>query len=129
MKIGSAINAEAYVHLPTEILQLVISFVKGGNDGQRNLWACCLVSRHWYSAAVPLLYESPSLQGRNFESFSQTLCPPVNAHIRHVELAQFVKQLDMSTLAYESSNSTTARLLRRVKGSLESFNAPAKSFS
>jgi F-box-like len=129
MKIGSAINQEAYVHLPTEVLQLIILFVKHENESQHSLWACCLVSRQWYSAAVSSLYEIPSLQGRNFLKFSETICPPVNAHIRRVELAQYVKHLDMSALAYESSNSMTARLLRRVGKNLESFTAPAKSFS
>ncbi len=129
MKIGSAINLEANVHLPSEVLQHIIFFVKNGRDSQRNLWACCLVSRQWYSAALSLLYESPCLTGRNFESFSLTMCPPVNARVRRVEAAQFVRHLDMSALAYESSNSLTARLLRRVKERLETFAAPAKSFS
>ncbi|KAF7508444.1 hypothetical protein GJ744_009297 [Endocarpon pusillum] len=35
----------------------------------------------------------------------------------------------MGSLAYESSNSLTARLLGRVKGGLETFIAPAKTFS
>jgi F-box-like len=129
MKIGSTINPEAHVHLPSEILQYIFSFVNLGEESQQNLWACCLVSRQWYSAALPLLYESPCLQGRNFENFAWTVCPPVNAHVRRVELAQYVKHLDMSALAYESSNSMTARMLRRVREKLEAFTAPAKSFS
>jgi F-box-like len=129
MKIGSPINPEAYVHLPSEILQYIFSFVNHGKESQQSLWACCLVSRQWYSAALPLLYESPHLQGRNFENFAWTVCPPVNAHVRRVELAQYVKDLDMSPLAYESSNSMTARMLRRVRENLEAFTAPAKSFS
>ena len=128
MKIGSAINLEAYVHLPTEVLQLILFFIKRGDRSQHSLWACCLVSRQWYSATVSSLYQSPSLLGRNFQSFSRTICPPVNAHIRRVELAQYVKHLDMSALAYDSSNSKTARLLRRLRRNLEGFKAPAKSF-
>ncbi len=133
MKIGSAINPEAFVHLPTELLQQIFVFLKDGTDSQRSFWACCLVSRQWYLAAVPLLYERPCLQGRNFEGFSYSVCPA--ASIRRSrpaamrEFALYIKHLDMSSLAYESSNSLTARLLGRVKGGLESFVAPARSFS
>jgi F-box-like len=133
MKIGSPINPEAYVHLPSEVLQYIFFFLQRGTDSQRNLWACCLVSRQWYSAALPSLYESPCLQSWNFENFISIICPPVSVRGRRTsierEIAHYVKHLDMSRLAYESSNSTTARLLSRVKSNLETFIAPAKSFS
>ena len=133
MKIGSAINPEAFVYLPIEVLQQIFSFLKDGPDSQRNFWACCLVSHQWYSAAVPLLYESPCLQSRNFEHFIYTVCSPASIRRRRApparEFAFYIKHLDMGSLAYESSNSLTARLLGRVKGRLETFIAPAKTFS
>jgi F-box-like len=133
MKIGSPINQEAYVHLPNEILQHIIFFVQNGTDSQHDLWACCLVSRQWFSAALPSLYESPHLQSRNFGKFLSTFCPPYSVRRSRTsnkrELGRHVKHLDMSALAYESSNSMTACLLNRVKSSLETFVAPAKSFS
>lgn len=129
MKIISPINQEAHVYLPSEILELIFFFVRDGKRSQRSLWSCCLVCRQWYSAAVPALYESPVLWGWNFASFASTVSPSAHARVRRVELAQYVKHLNMSAVAYESSNSMTARLLRRVKGKLETFVAPAKSFS
>lgn len=133
MKIGSAINPEAFVRLPTELLQQTFSSLKDGSDSQRNFWACCLVSRQWYSAAVPFLYERPCLYGGNFEDFIYTVCSPGSRSRRRNaaarEFALYIKHLDMGRLAYESSNSITARLIGSLKGGLESFVAPAKTFS
>ena len=133
MKIGSAVNPEAFVYLPTEVLQQVFSFLKDETDSQRNFWACCLVCRQWYSAAVPLLYESPCLHGKNFDGFSYTVCVPAKESRRRAAAARkfalYIKHLDMGSLAYESTNSNTAALLGRVKGRLETFVAPARFFS
>lgn len=128
MKIGKSIHALRFIHLPTEVIQHIVACIERGGGTQRDIWSCCLVSRHWYSASINALYERPWLRGRNFERFASTICPPIRAHVRRVEVAKYVRHLDMSELAYESSNSMTARLLGRVKEGLETFVAPARSF-
>lgn len=130
MKIGESLASQRpEVPLPVEIIAQIVSFLPSGPVGQQSRWACCLVSRHWYSAAVSSLYEKPRLKGSNFEKFAAVICPPVNAHVRRVGLEHYVKHLNMSTVAYESSNSQTARLLRRVGPTLETFVGPAVTFS
>lgn len=129
MKIGSPINIEAYVPLPTEVLQHIISFLQNREDSQRDLWACCLVSRQWYSASLSTLYERPRLRSRNFERFLSAIHLPANLRKHHAEVTRYIKHLDLSAVAYESSNSKTARLLHRVRERLETFVAPARSLS
>jgi hypothetical protein len=123
MKIGDSLASQRpEVRLPIEIITQIVSFLPSG-------WSCCLVSHQWYSAAISKLYERPRLTGPNFDKFAAVICPPVNAHVRRIGLEHYVKHLDMSSVAYESTNSQTARLLRRVGPSLEDFIAPATSFS
>lgn len=120
------------VQPPQEILAVIISWVRTfplEKDRRRTLWSCCLLAKAWYSSAISSLYESPHLSNRNFDKFARTLCPPVNSHVRNVGLESFVYHLDMGHLAYESSKSLTARLLRRTRISLDTFVAPAVSFS
>ncbi|KFX93111.1 hypothetical protein V495_05105 [Pseudogymnoascus sp. VKM F-4514 (FW-929)] len=117
------------VELPMEVLIQIISYVSRRQSDQKTLWACCLVSRAWYSAAVTSLYERPNIGGGNFQEFVATVCPSKNAHIRKSQLADMVKVLDMGTLVHDGSKSLTARLLGRLKGSLEEFVAPQASFS
>ncbi|RMZ86133.1 hypothetical protein DV737_g34, partial [Chaetothyriales sp. CBS 132003] len=120
--------------LPPEIIQVVIGFldrqlIQDLAQRQRSLWACCLLSRAWYSGTVKALYRWPLLTGRNFDHFIRTLCPAVHSDTRAIGLERLVVDLDMGALAYESSKHLTARLLRRARHSLETFVAPARSFS
>lgn len=117
------------IELPLEILIQIISYIPRRQENQKTLWACCLVSRAWYSAAVTFLYERPHIGGGNFQEFVATICPSKNAHIRKTQLSELVKILDMGTLVHDGSKSLTARLLGRLKGSLEEFVAPQASFS
>jgi hypothetical protein len=130
MKIGESLTSQRReVRLPVEILSQIISYIPSGSVGQTTAWACCLVSRQWYSAAISKLYEKPRLTGPNFDKFAAIICPPVNTHVRRIGLEHYVMHLDMSRVAYESKNSQTARLLRRVGPTLRDFIAPATSFS
>lgn len=117
------------IELPLEVLFQIISYIPRRQSDQKTLWACCLVSRAWYSAAVAFLYERPHIGGGNFQEFVATVCPSKNAHIRKSQLADMVKILDMGTLVHDGSKSLTARLLGRLKGNLEEFVAPQASFS
>ncbi|KFY28852.1 hypothetical protein V493_02730 [Pseudogymnoascus sp. VKM F-4281 (FW-2241)] len=117
------------IELPLEVLIQIISYIPRRQENQKTLWACCLVSRAWYSAAVTFLYERPHIGGGNFQEFVATICPSKNAHIRKTQLSELVKILDMGTLVHDGSKSLTARLLGRLKGSLEEFVAPQASFS
>lgn len=99
------------------------------NERQFTLWSCCLLSKAWYSTALKRLYRSPVLSSRNFEQFTQTLCPPLSSHNRTIGLETLVRDLDMGMLAYESSKSLTARLLHRTQTNMESFVAPSITFS
>jgi hypothetical protein len=130
MKIGESLASQKReVRLPVETLCQIISYIPSGSVGQSTLWACCLVSRQWYSAAISKLYEKPRLTGPNFDKFAAIICPPVNTHVRRIGLEHYVMYLDMSGVAYESTNSQTARLLRRVGPTLRDLIAPATSFS
>lgn len=115
------------IDLPTEILQQVFALL--GSASQPTLHAASLVSRNWYSASVECLYDTPIINGKNFDAFVRSACPSVNAHIRHNGLADLVRRLDMSALVHNGSKSLTARLLGRVKGRLEEFVAPQASFA
>ncbi|KAL6242625.1 hypothetical protein RBB50_010271 [Rhinocladiella similis] len=131
MKVGHGGYRGSEVPLPIEVLNLILSYTATLHDHltQYTLWACCLVSRSWYAASVSHLYAHPLLGNRNFDKFARTICPPVSAHKPKIGLENFITRLDMSGLAYESSKSLTARLLRRTRNSLESFAAPAVTFS
>ena len=131
MKVGGRFQGNE-VPLPPEVLELILNHVdmrQPRSERQRDLWSCCVLSKSWYSATVKRIYQSPHLTTRNFDLFARTLCPPVNSHVRSVGLEEFVVNLDMGGLAYESTKSLTARLLRRIRQSLESFVAPSISFS
>jgi len=132
MKIGGNASDAPEVHLPIEVINNILAFIRLNRNRvqqRHTLWACCLVSKSWYSAAISSLYEAPLLSNKNFDKFARTICPPVNSHVRRIGLENFIHRLDMGKLAYESSKSLTARLLRRTRQSLELFVAPAVSFS
>lgn len=115
--------------LPSEIISHIISYIPRRENTQSTFWACCLVSRTWYSASIALLYDRPYLNGGNFAEFVRTVCPSKNAHIRHSTLAILVRRLDMGELVHNASRSLTARLLGRLKGNIEEFVAPQASFA
>jgi hypothetical protein len=117
------------IYLPLEIIIQIVSYVPHRESEQKTLWSCSLVSRSWYSAAIPFLYDRPYIRGHNFHQFVATVCPSKNAHIRRSQLAEMVKALDMGALVHDGSKSLTARLLGRLKGNLEEFIAPQASFS
>ena len=79
-------------------------------------------------ATVSHLYTHPLITHRNFQRLVSTVCPSVNAHVRRNGLADLIKVLDMSGLVHEGRKSLTARLLGRVKNSLEVFIAPQATF-
>lgn len=115
--------------LPQEIILHILSFIPRHSSAQRTLWACCLVSRPWYSATVSRLYHTPSFTGGNYQLLLRTLCPSINAHVRKSALAKLVRMLDMSGLVHDGSKSLTGRLLGRVKDNVEEFIAPQSSFA
>ncbi|EXJ80207.1 hypothetical protein A1O1_08349 [Capronia coronata CBS 617.96] len=158
MKVGDPIYRGDPVPLPVEVIWLIASYNHPGSSSkslfntadsdsdsdssldsllllQKTLWACCLVSRPWYTASIEHLYNRPVLNNRNFDLFVRTIAPSpssVPASVRRkprLGLEKLIKHLDMSGLSYESSKSLTARLIRRTKDSLESFAAPAITFS
>jgi hypothetical protein len=68
------------IYLPDEIIFQVIEFLARGHQAQSSLAAVCLLSRQWYSAAIPYLYRCPELYGNNFEKFERSICPSKNLH-------------------------------------------------
>ena len=112
--------------LPAEILEDILSYLPPSS--QSTFHAASLVSRSWYPTATEYLYQSPVIIGKNFDLFVRSVCPSINAHIRHNGLADIVRRLDMSGLVHNGSKSLTARLLRRVKNNLDEFIAPQASF-
>ena len=121
----------AVAHLPEELIIQILSYIPQSPHtiAKQTYASACLVSRQWYNAAIPLLYERPLLGGKNFDQFVRTICPSKNAHIIRSPLAELVKVLDLSRLVHEGSKSTTARLIGRTKGQLEEFVAPMATFS
>ncbi|KAL3474176.1 hypothetical protein BJX99DRAFT_232018 [Aspergillus californicus] len=122
---------EPPIHLPTEIvLQIVAEVAVDEFARQPTLYACCLVSRQWYSCAIAPLYEKPRMDtGSSFTKFTKIISPPIAARKSNWNLGQLVHKLDLSRLVHHSSPSLTARLLGRVKDNLEVFYAPRVSFA
>lgn len=119
----------APVYLPDEIIIQILDHVSRTRESQYTLASCCQLSRQWYNAAVPFLYDSPYLYGKNFDPFVKAICPSINLHVRKSTLADLVRVLDMRTLVHQGSKSVTARLLGRTKNNLEAFVAPVASFA
>ncbi|KAI7473244.1 hypothetical protein KC357_g5540 [Hortaea werneckii] len=117
------------VYLPDEIILEILSYVAVSKQAQKTLASCCLLSRQWYDAAVPILYAYPYLYGGNFDQFVRAVCPSINLHVRKSPLSELVKSLNMSGLVHQGSRSLTARLLGRTKNQLEEFVAPQASFA
>ncbi len=126
-------------NLPAEILIQILSIVSPRDsshsalhrDSQSTLHSCVLVSRLWYKLALEFLYRNPifTSNGSTFQSFVNTICPSVNAHVKKSDCANMVRNLDMSRLVHEGSKSLTARILSRCKTRLEEFTAPQASFA
>jgi hypothetical protein len=131
MKIGDPVYRGNEVSLPAEILDSIIWELAADHEllSQAALWSCCLVSKSWYAATISFLYRHPVLNTRNFDEFVRVICPSVSARKSRAGLEDLVKILDMSSLAYSSSKSVTARLLSRTRKSIESFSSPAVTFS
>jgi hypothetical protein len=132
MKVGNGRYVGNEVALPVEVIEAIIvsiSLVESGRARQRTLWSLCLVSKAWYGVAVTQLYSSPLLGSQNFDDFARTICPAVNSKARAIGLENLVEHLDMGNLAYITSKSKTARLLRRTRTSLLTFIAPSHSMS
>lgn len=117
------------VHLPDEIVLEILSYVTRDTSSQTTLAACCLLSRQWYHAAVPVLYARPWIEGKSFDPFVRAICPSINLHVRKSPLSGLIKSLNMGHLVHHGSKSMTARLLGRTKDSLEEFVAPQASFA
>ena len=117
------------VHLPTELILLILDYVPRKPSSQRTLWSLCLLNRQWYSTCIARLYEHPLLEGANYDAFVRTICPSINAHVRRSPLADLVHFLDLGKLVHQGSKSVTARLLGRTKANLEFFRAPQASFA
>ncbi len=120
---------KGFGQMPLELLDEIFSYVSHFPSSQLDLCACSYVSRSWYLASARFLYRSPRISSRNFDQFVRTICPSVNAHIRTNGLSELVRVLDMSMLVHNGSRSLTARILGRLKGSLEYFVAPQASFA
>ncbi|KAF2421104.1 F-box protein, partial [Tothia fuscella] len=116
------------LHLPTEIIEAMISFIPHHPTSQATLYSLCLVSWSWHSVAITRLYESPYLYGKNYDPFVRTICPSLNRHVKKSDLAGLVRCLDMSRLVHQGSRSTTARVLGRCKGGMVEFTAPQANF-
>ncbi|EEH22355.1 hypothetical protein PABG_04566 [Paracoccidioides brasiliensis Pb03] len=115
--------------VPAEIIIHILSYLRDQPAGQHTLYSCCLVSRQWYSAALPLLYERPYIWGSNFEKFALAVCPPAAAYAPRGDLGRFVRWLDFGGLVHHLSTSMTTRFLGRVRDNVEVFVAPASGFS
>ena len=130
MKVGNNIHQSHDVQLPIEILGLICEHVAAPHtiEGQTTLAACCLVSRALSSVSTNYLYQRPIITPRSFENFRRTIGSGVASKTKKVGLEEFVKYLDLSMIAYESSKSVTARLIKRTSRSLEFFASPAITF-
>ncbi|KAL2849514.1 hypothetical protein BJY01DRAFT_210780 [Aspergillus pseudoustus] len=123
-------TSEPLIHLPTEIVVQIVADVATDKSAQKSLYACCLVSRQWYSCTITFLYENPQLgTGNSFTKFTNTICPPIGVRKSRWNLGSLVHRLDLSALVHHSSPSLTARLLGKVKDNLEVLLAPRTSFA
>jgi hypothetical protein len=117
------------VHLPSQVVSNIVSFLLLEENLQGTLYVLCLVSRIWYSACIESLYQCPALDERRSQLFIRTICPPRNLGETKRPLSQYVKTLDMSAWHYDISEHAMGKVLRRVAGGLEVFAAPNIHFS
>ncbi|EEH09071.1 F-box domain-containing protein [Histoplasma capsulatum G186AR] len=127
----SQYRSQMPLFIPVEIIIHILSYLREQPQPirQNTLYSCCLVSRLWYSAALPLLYEKPYITGANFDGFTRAVCPSVQAYAPRGDLGRFVRRLDFSKLVHNLTTSLTTRYLGRVKDNVEVFIAPASGFS
>ncbi|KAI5286127.1 hypothetical protein KEM54_000040 [Ascosphaera aggregata] len=135
VKIISSRRPRRYIHLPDEILEIIIAFV---SDSQRTLRSCTLVSRRWYYISMPLLYCQPRALEKSeaFQQFVRTILgilSPTSSSValrrRRIGLARLVEILDLSGLIHHSTSSRTAQLINAVKNRLRAFAAPSLSLT
>ncbi|KAL4775645.1 hypothetical protein BDW60DRAFT_178706 [Aspergillus nidulans var. acristatus] len=124
-------TSEPPIYLPTEIVIQILDEVAADKIArQPTLHACCLVSRQWYTCAITLLWAEPRINsGSSFTKFANIVSPPIGVRKSKWNLGALVRKLDLTSLVHHSSPSLTARLLGRVKESLEVFIAPRASFA
>ncbi|KAF2764425.1 hypothetical protein EJ03DRAFT_321252 [Teratosphaeria nubilosa] len=125
---GGAAWTTPPVYLPEEILIEILEYVARSSESQQTLASCCLLSRQWYAAAVPLLYARPFISGHNYDPFARTIITSLNLKVRDSPLAKLIKALNMASLVHQGSKSSTARLLSRTKDNLQDFIAPVATF-
>jgi hypothetical protein len=117
------------VHLPSEVLYTIMSYVKLQQDSQRTLYFCCLVSRAWHSEAVILLYQDPVLEEERYLSFVRAMRPSNSIPDLQIPLSEYVKTMDLSALPAAVADRVAQNLLARVERGLEGFVAPVTRFS
>jgi hypothetical protein len=122
------------VHLPDEILVEIFEWLSASNaqSAKQSLVATAVrLNRSWFKVGIRYLYVKPQIHGRKYDRFIRTVCSPrprSKLHTPSQNFGSFVKDLDLRSLTYQGSNSTTARLIGRCKDNLEVFRAPAVHF-
>ncbi|KAJ5094530.1 hypothetical protein N7456_010391 [Penicillium angulare] len=128
-------------YLPTEVVMEIASwldhplmFIGRAHLARRQaaLYNFCLVNRQWYSVGIEILYRIPMLwSGNSFEKFTRTICPSTKERrsSMKLDLGSLVRNLNLSKLVHQSSNSKTSRLLKMTSANLSIFTAPRVSFS
>jgi hypothetical protein len=140
MSLISKTERRCAVHLPSEVLSTIFSFVKldkgpqrtlynHQQSPQRTLYCCCLVSRSWYSVAIAPLYQCPFVKGEKYQLFVRTLCAPISVPNFKSPLSEYVRTLGLSALPNDLDESLTEKLLKTVGGALEKFVASGTRFS
>lgn len=121
--------------LPVEILLRILDFLDTEANANRHescMQACiarlCIVNRTFYAVATPRLYQYPILRTDNITSFIASICPSINARVRQNGLAKMVRVLDLGSIRCEMGKFPTARLLSRVKESVEVFVSAQAQF-
>jgi hypothetical protein len=111
------------VHLPSEMLLDILSFVKVQKDAQKTLSSCCLVSRSWYSVAIVQLYHSPIIEKEMYGLFIRTMFAS-NSVPNIQSPSKFVRTLDMRNWPHVVHERVTIDLLEAVEEGLEVFIGP-----
>lgn len=103
--------------LPWEIQNLVIKYVDKIDVDH------LIVCKAWLTMCLPLLYEKPELNSKNFNKFITEVIIDRKKLFGH-----YIKELDLSTILQSGRNSYVSKLLRRCSNNLERFTAPQTSF-
>lgn len=144
-KIRSDTSKTPILKLPYEILDIIFSHIP--KPFPVDLIYVC---KRFYHQALPYIYESPVLNGRNYAKFVATISGNTNnsASTNQIlkgnkgfvsrsyttenssgkDLGSYVKVLDLHDIIQSGKNSYTARVLRRCAQKLTIFIAPQTSF-